>query len=438
MIDNIKPKEATSIINSLVSGVVPKIGVQHITVGRSEEINAFINALEDVRNGLSLVKFWIGDFGSGKSFMLHLLNTVALKQKFVVANADFTPDNRLYSNDGKSVILYSAIMDNIAILTKPEGGALQTLLEKWIEQVITKTAEENHISLMEIRNDQYQVLIQNSIMKTVNEITEVGGFDFGSAIVKYYEGYIKGDELLRRNALKWLKGEYSTKTEARQDLGIREIINDSNYYDMLKNFCKLFVSMGYSGFMINLDEAINLYKISTMASREKNYEKILSIYNDCFQGKVANLFINFAGTKEFLENERRGLFSYQALKSRLEANKFETSELRDFAQPVIRLMPLNHNEIFVLLKKLKLIFDFNYKIELKITDEEISSFMEEIFNKPGAAEFLTPREVIRDFLNVLNIIRQNPDVDKKRLFGEIEISDERPNDLILLDSIEEL
>ncbi|KAB1232448.1 ATP-binding protein [Chryseobacterium viscerum] len=438
MIDNIKPKEATSIINSLVSGVVPKIGVQHITVGRSEEIHAFISSLEDVKNGLSLVKFWIGDFGSGKSFMLHLLNTVALKQKFVVANADFTPDNRLYSNDGKSVILYSAIMDNIAIQTKPEGGALQTLLEKWIEQVIVKTAEENHISLIDIRNDQYLSLIQNSIMKTVNEITEVGGFDFGSTIVKYYEGYIKGDELLRRNALKWLKGEYSTKTEARQDLGIREIINDSNYYDMLKNFCKLFVSMGYSGFMINLDEAINLYKISVTATRDKNYEKILSIYNDCFQGKVANLFINFAGTKEFLENERRGLFSYQALKTRLESNKFETSELRDFAQPVIKLMPLNHNEIFVLLKKLKLIFDFNYKTELNITDEEISAFMEEIFNKPGAAEFLTPREVIRDFLNILNIIRQNPEVDKKRLFGEIEIADERPSDLILLDSIEEL
>lgn len=438
MIENIKPKEATSIINSLVSGVVPKIGVQHITVGRSEEINAFITSLDDVKNGHSMAKFWIGDFGSGKSFMLHLLNTVALKQKFVVANADFTPDNRIYSNDGKSVILYSAIMDNIAIQTKPEGGALQTLLEKWIEQVITGTAEKNNISLTDIRNDQYTGLIRSAIMKTVNEITEVGGFDFGSVIVKYYDGYISGDDQLRRNALKWLKGEYKTKTEAKQDLGVREIINDSNYYDMLKNFCKFFVSMGYSGFMINLDEAVNLYKISTAATREKNYEKILSIYNDCFQGKVSNLFINFAGTKEFLENERRGLFSYQALKTRLETNKFETLEIRDFAQPVIKLTPLDHNEIFVLLKKLKLIFDFNYKTELNVSDEDISAFMEEMFNKPGASEFLTPREVIRDFLNILNIIRQNPGADKKRLFGEIEISDERPDDLVLLDSIEEI
>lgn len=437
MIDKIKPKEATSIINSLIGGVVPKIGVQHIAVGRSEEINAVVTALEDVKNGHSMVKFWIGDFGSGKSFMLHLLNTVALKQKFVVANADFTPDNRLYSNDGKAVALYTAIMDNVSIQTKPEGGALPTLLEKWIEQVITKTAEDNKISLTEIRNEQYLGLIQTNIQKTINEITDVGGFDFGLVVMKYYEGFIKNDEQLRRNALKWLKGEYRTKTEARQDLGIREIINDLNYYDMLKNFCKLFVSMGYSGFMVNLDEAINLYKISNSAIREKNYEKILTIYNNCFQGKVSNLFFNFAGTKEVLENQRRGLFSYDALKTRLVTNKYETLEIRDFAQPVIRLLPIDHNEIFVLLKNLKAIFDSNYKTELSISDDDIKQFMEELFNKPGASDFLMPREVIREFLNILNIIRQNPTVDKTKLFGELEISDERPDELSF-NNIEEL
>lgn len=437
MIENIKPKEATSIINSLIGGVVPKIGVQHITVGRSAEIDAVVAALEDVKNGHSLVKFWIGDFGSGKSFILHLLNTVALKQKFVVAKADFTPDNRLYANDGKGVALYSAIMDNVSIQTKPEGGALPTLLEKWIEQVITKTAEEHNLSLLSMREPGNQPLVQTAIMKTINELSDSGGFDFGSVVLKYYEAYMTGDDMLRRSALKWLKGEYTTKTEARQDLGVREIINDLNYYDMLKNFTKLFVSMGYSGFMINLDEAINLYKISTAAMREKNYEKILSIYNDCFQGKISNLFFNFAGTHEFLENERRGLFSYNALKTRLETNKFESASIRDFAQPVIRLLPLDNNEIFVLLKKLKLIFDFNYKTEINVDDDDMLRFMEEMFNKPGAAEFLTPREVIRDFLNILNILRQNPGLDKNRLFSDVKISDERPDDLIL-DGIEEL
>lgn len=433
----IKSKEATAIINSLSGGVVPRIGIQHITVGRKLEIEAFTSALDDVKNGHSMVKFWIGDFGSGKSFMLHLLNTVATKQKFVVANADFTPENRLYSNDGKAVALYSAIMDNVAIQTKPEGGALPTLLDKWIEQVVSKTAQINNIPITEIRDERYFNLIQGNIMQTVNEVTETGGFDFGVVVIKYYEGYIKNDEYLRRSALKWLKGEYRTKTEARQDLGVREIINDLNYYDMLKNFGRLFVSMGYSGFMINLDEAINLYKISTANTRAKNYEKILTIFNDCFQGKVSNLFINFAGTKEFLENERRGLFSYDALKTRLETNRFETTQYRDLAQPVIKLVPLNHNEIFVLLKTLKEIFNINFDVDINISEDDIQLFMEEMFNKPGADEFLTPREVIRDFLNILSILRQNPEADKNALISDIEISDERPEESVL-DSIEEL
>jgi P-loop Domain of unknown function (DUF2791) len=438
--DTIKPKEATAIINSLLGGVVPKIGVQHITVGRSAEIEAFLHALEDVKAGHSLVKFWIGDFGAGKSFMLHLLNTVALKQKFVVANADFTPDNRLYANDGKAVALYSAIMDNVAIQTKPEGGALGTLLDKWIEQVMLRTAQEHGIPPMAIRDAEHLPRVQQAIGQTINELTDVGGFDFGLVVMKYYEGFATQDEGLRRNALKWLKGEYRTKTEARQDLGVREIIHDLNYYDMLKNFCRLFVSMGYSGFMVNLDEAINLYKISTAAMREKNYEKILTIYNDCLQGKVAHLFLNFAGTREVLENERRGLFSYQALKSRLETNKFETGQLRDYAQPVIRLLPLDHNEVFVLLQKLRAVFDQHYATQVPVTDEDIHLFMEEMFNKPGASEFLTPREVIRDFLNILSLLRQNPTADKRRLFGEIEIRDERPREVAdsLADGVEVL
>lgn len=434
---NIKPKEATEIINSLLSGTVPRIGVQYIAVGRDDEIAAVVAALEDVKNGHNVMKFWIGDFGSGKSFMFHLMKTVALKQKFVVTGADFTPDNRLYSNDWKGVSLYTALVDNISIQTKPEGGALPALLEKWIEQVINQTAADNNILLSEIRNDQYLSLIQTNILKTINEITETGGFDFGTVVMKYYEGYVKNDESLRRNALKWLKGEYRAKTEARQDLGVREVINDLNYYDMLKNFTKLFVSIGYSGFMINLDEAINLYKISTSVMREKNYEKILTIYNDCYQGKVSHLFINIAGTREFLESERRGLYGYNALKTRLEVNKYAVGGIKDFAQPVIRLLPIDHNEIFVLLKNLKRIFDYNYKVELCVTDGDIGKFMEDIYNKPGASEFLMPREVIREFLNILSVLRQNLGLTFGQLVKEVEVKDERPQD-DLLNSIEEL
>ncbi|GEM_PF-67729 len=422
---NIKPKEATAVINSLTGGVVPKIGVQHITVGRTDEVETFVKALNEVKEGHSMVKFWIGDFGSGKSFMLHLLTTVALKQKFVVTNADFTPHTRLYSNDGKSVGLYTDLMNNLAIQTKPEGGALSVLLEKWIDRAITDTARQHSIPLTNIRNDQYIPFIQETIIGTINKLSETGGFTFGLIITKYYEGFITGNEELKKNALKWLKGEYRTKTEAKSELGVSEIINDQNYYDMLKNFCRLFVSVGYNGFVINLDEAINLYKISNPSMRMKNYEQLLNIYNDCFQGKTESLFFNFAGATEVLEDSKRGFYSYRALKSRLKVNKFETREMRDFAQPVIRLMPLDHNEIFVLLKKLKIIFDFHYQTEVYFQDRDIHTYMEEMYNKPGASEFLTPREVIRDFLNILNILRQNPEADKEKLFQEITITDER-------------
>lgn len=421
----VKPKEATAVINSLISGVVPKTGVQHITVGRTNEVDMVIKSLEEVKNGHSIMKFWIGNFGSGKSFMLHLLNTVALKQKFVVTSTDFTPHTRLYSNDGKAQAMYASLMDNIAIQTKPEGGALHVLLEKWIEKVIIQTASENNIPLTDIRSPQYFNLIQSGIMKTLNQITDIGAFDFGIAVGKYYEGFINGDDQLKKNALRWMRGEYVTKTEARKDIGVSDIINDRNYYEMLKNFCRLFVSIGYSGLVINWDEAINLFKIQNPGMRQKNYEKLLSIYNDCFQGKVENLFINVAGTTEVLEDSKKGFYSYDALKTRLKTNKFETSELRDYAQPVIRLMPLNHDEIFVLLKRLKEIFDFNYNVQSDFSFVDIHSFMEEIYNKPGASEFLTPREVIRDFLNVLNILRQNPGTDKKKLISEIQIIDER-------------
>lgn len=424
----IKSKEATAIINSLGAGVVPRLGVQHIAVGRQAEVEAFTATLDEVKNGHSTVRFWIGDFGSGKSFMLHLLNTVALKQKFVVTNADFTPDNRLYANDGKARLLYTAIMDNIAIQSKPDGAALPSILSRWIEQAMTHAAHKAGLSLAEIASEEHQHLVREVIKADVEAVTESGGFDFATVVMHFFEGYIKEDEMQKRHAIKWLKGEYRTKTEARQDFGVREIVNDQNYYDMLKNFCRLFVRMGYSGFMVNLDEAINLYKISTSTMREKNYEKILSIFNDCLQGRIEHLFINFAGTLPFLENERRGLFSYDALKSRLQTNRFEQEGLVDYHQPVIKLRTLAHEEIFILLKRLKEIFDFNFGIESPVEHEDIRTFMEEIYNKPGASEFLLPREVIRDFVNILNLLRQNPGVPISRFIGELEIQDERPAD----------
>ncbi len=423
-----KPRETSAILSSLTAGVVPNIGVQHILVGREKEIDSILQSFEEIKNGNSILKFWIGDFGSGKSFMLNLLNTLALKNKFVTAKADLTPETRLYSNDGKPVAVYSQLIDSLSIQTKPEGNALPTIIEKWIETVLLKIAEETKKSPIELRDTANIGLVQTGIIKTLNQITDVGGLDFGLVLSKYFEGYSADDDNLKKAALRWLRGEYTTKTEAKNDLGVREIISDTNYYNMLKNFSNFFKQIDYSGFIVNIDEAINLYKITNSSIREKNYEKILSIYNDCYQNHGNCMMFNIAGTNEFLVNERRGLYSYQALKTRLAQNKYETNEIRDFTQPVIKMLPLDHDEIFVLLTKIKDIFDFNYSITIDFNDKDIPSFMEEIYNKPGAGEFLTPREIIKELLNILNILRQNPEVSKQELFNKIEVKENSVTD----------
>lgn len=415
----LRPKEAASIINALASGVVPHTGLQHITVGRSYETKAIVESLNNVSSGNSEVRFWIGNFGSGKSFMLQLIEALAIKTNFVVSTIDFTPETRLYSNDGKAQAVYSKIVNNLITQTDQDGDALPTILDQWIERIMSQVVAERQVDFDALSKPENQALVRNKIIETTRSFSSVGGFEFGQAVAKYYEGYANSDPELQRVALRWLKGEYTAKTDALRDLGIREIINDQNYYDMLKNLCKLFVSLEYRGFVINMDEAINLYKIAQRQPREKNYEKILSIYNDCLQGGADNIFINVGGTKQFLEDEQRGLFSYQALKSRLSGSRFETGEMRDLSQPVIFLKPLIQEEIFTLLSKLKTIFEQHHNITINCTEKHIVRFMEGHLNRPGASELLTPREVIRDFLQLLSLQRQNPDTTIDTLLEQV-------------------
>lgn len=409
-------KESTAIINALLGGVVPRIGLQHIVVGRKKEIRAFIESLQEVEQGSSVIKFWIGDYGSGKSFMLHLMRSAALERDFVVADVDFSPDHRLYSTTGKAVATYSEMINNMAIKTRREN-ALETILEKWISKMIMETAEEEGFSPHDL-SSRDEKKVEKKIIVSLNSLADVGGYDFGIVISRYFQGYMNNNENLQRAALKWLRGEYLTRTEANRDLGVRKIIDDNNYYDMMKNLSDFVVHIGYRGLMINFDEAVNLFKINHSKARESNYEKILSIYNDCLQGKATNLFINFSGTHEFLTDDRRGLYSYDALRTRLQPNRYEDHEARDFAQPIIRLVPLDHSELFALLKILLSIYQKHHNIQLEVTTDEIQAFMEEIYNRPGAQEMLTPRDVIKDFLHALNIIRQNPSYRREKIFKE--------------------
>ncbi len=418
----LKPKESSSIINALQGGVVPRTGIQHMLVGRSKETDAIIQSLENVARGNSEVRFWIGDFGSGKSFMLQLIEALALKTNFVISTVDFTPVNRLYSSDGKARALYSEIINKLITQTDQDGNALNTILDQWIEKLMGEVVSESQIDFDSLVTKENQHLVFDKIINTTKKFGSAGGFEFGQAIAKYYEGYASNNVALQESALRWLKGEYTAKTDSMRELGVREIITDNNYYDMLKNFAELFVAAGYQGFVINLDEAINLYKIAQGQTREKNYERILSIYNDCLQGRVKSMFVNFGGTRRFLEDERRGLFSYEALKGRLSFGKFEESQLVDLAQPVVYLKPLEQEDIFTLLSKLKTIFEQHYNVSVPCTRDHITQFMEGQLNRPGASEFLTPRQVIRDFLQILNLSRQNPEISVNvlldKMFGQ--------------------
>lgn len=417
----IKKRDSATILNSLSGGVVPNRGLHYIMVGRTKEAEQILKDLNDVKNGSSIVKFFIGPFGSGKTFIQALIQQIAFKENFVVTKADFTPERRLYASDGKAVATYTELMENLSISSKPDGNALKNILEKWINEVQAKVIKEKGYEALELNNPSFVKDMETEITAIVSKMDELtGGYDFARVLTLYFRGFVNDNSELQRCVIRWLRGEYRTKTEARNDLGVRTIIDDDNYYNYLKVMAKFVKQIGYSGLVINLDEAINLYKITHSKTREKNYESILKIYNDTLQGNVQGLYVTFSGTPEFLEDERRGLFSYGALKRRLESNKFETNEYRDLTQPVIKLTPLNQNDTFVLLTKLRDIHAVHHGYEPMITSEEIAAFLKKEYARPGASENLTVGDIIRTFIGALNILYQNPDLDKNEIFSTIE------------------
>lgn len=426
----IKKRDSTAILNSLSGGVVPSRGLQYVMVGRTDEAKQILLDLNNVKNGSSVIKLFIGPFGSGKSFIQALIQQVAFNEKFVVAKADFTPERRLYGGDGKAVAIYTELTKNLAIATVPEGGALPTILDKWIGDVQANVIQKKDYGSVEFDNPEFVKDVEKEITSVVSKMDELtGGYDFARILNLYFKGFIEDNNDLQRKAIRWLRGEYRTKTEARTDLGVRDIIDDNNYYNYIKVLSQFVKQIGYSGLVVNLDEGINLYKITHPQTRDKNYETILKIYNDTLQGNVEGLYISIGGTPEFLEDERRGLFSYGALKRRLQSNRFETNEYRDLSQPVIKLTPLKYNETYVLLQKLRDIHATHLEYKTTVTDEEIQRFIRQEYSKPGAEEHLTVGDIIRNFIGALNILQQNPSYDRVDMFGTNEKTDSTPSSI---------
>jgi len=407
MTENIPIRIASGLLNSLKGGVVPRVGLPYISVGRKEEIDSLLLDIETIKEGGATFRFIVGKYGSGKSFLLQMMKTYALDKGFVVVDSDLSPSKRLIGNNNQGLATYKELIKNMATKTKPEGGALSLILQKWINKLELEVMNEYSI-LKEDRN--FNKYLEIKIYNTINKISEdVNGFDFAKVILIYYKAYINQDQERMNNVVRFLRGEYRLKSEAKADLGISNIITDSNYYDYLKLLASFLTEAGYSGMLILIDELVNLFKIPHVQTRNQNYEMILMMYNECLQGKCHNLGFIMSGTLEAITDERKGLYSYEALKSRLNNSRFTTDDVRDILAPVIKLKPLTKEEVLVLLSKLTIIHAKLNNYQVKLTNEEIAEFIKIEYSRIGSNNLITVREIIRDFIEILNILFQYPD-----------------------------
>lgn len=414
---------AAVILNSLKGGVVPRIGLPYITVGREIEIQALLHDLDLIADGGASFRFLVGRYGSGKSFLIQTIRTHSMGENFVVADADLSPERRLQGGQGQGLATYRELIRNLSTKTRPEGGALPLVLDRWVKNIQRKAVEECGSSSGTVYAQTF-----HSVLETfLNPLCElVHGYDFSAVLKKYAFAFAEEDAEAKAYVVKWLRGEYRTKTEARRELGVNACIADDSWYDYLKLLAEFLTGAGYKGLVVMIDELVNLYKIPNSVTRQNNYEKILTMYNDTLQGKARHLGIIMGGTPQSIEDRRRGVYSYEALRSRLTQGRFAGEGLSDMLAPVIRLNPLTYEELLVLIEKLAEIHAGYFEYERSLSEDDLISFLRIEFGRVGSDSHLTPREVIRDFVELLDIVYQNPSVSISTLLDSEDFSFAKP------------
>jgi hypothetical protein len=408
----IRPKDRATIIQALRAGVVPRSGLHHVQVGRSDELAQLNSDIELIADGGSSIRLVIGEYGAGKTFFLNLVRLIAMEKGLIVVNADLAPDRRLHASNGQARNLFAELTRNMATRTKADGGALSSIVERFVSQSM-KDAES--------RGEVAESLIEEKLAPLEGL---VAGYDFTKVVTEYFHGATTGDEDRKSNALRWLRAEFTTKTDARNALGVRTIIDDTNIYDYLKLYSKFAQIAGYKGLLIVLDEMVNLYKLNSSVARSNNFEQILRILNDVLQGHAENIGFILGGTPEFLMDSRRGLYSYEALQSRLAENTFASAGVRDLSGPVIRLQNLSPEELYVLLSNIRNIFASGNKENFLVPDEALQAFMEHCSQRIGTAYFQTPRTSIKAFVDLLSILEQHSDTKWTDLISQIDIQED--------------
>lgn len=399
---------ASAVINSLKGGVVPRIGLPYITVGRETEIDALLHDVDIIEDGGASFRFIVGKYGSGKSFLLQTIRSHVMDKNFVVVDADLSPERRLQGTKGQGIATYKELIRNMSTKTRPDGGALTLILDRWISSIQTDAASETGLSP---DSPEFSKAVEKKIFEVIGSLSEmVHGFDFSKLLTLYYRSYIEGNDENKAKVVKWFRGEYVNKTEAKSELGVNIIISDDDWYEYIKLFAMFLKKAGYSGMLILIDELVNIYKIPNSITRQYNYEKILTMYNDTLQGKAKYLGIIMGGTPQCIEDTRRGVYSYEALRSRLAEGRFGREGVKDMLAPVIHLSPLNYEEMLVLTEKLSEIHSGLFGYEQKITQNDLINFIQVEYSRIGSDTHITPREVIRDFIELLDIAYQNPQI----------------------------
>ena len=402
---------AQTILNSLKGGVVPRIGLPYITVGRKAEVEALLHDVELIKDGGASFRFIVGRYGSGKSFLLQTIRNYVMDKNFVVVDGDLSPERRLQGGKGQGLATYRELIQNLSTKTRPEGGALTLILDRWINSVQMQVRTETGL------NDDtpaFEDAVNKKIYAVISNLSEL--------LEMYYQAYINDDEETKAKVVKWFRGEYANKTQAKKELGVDIVISDDDWYEYLKLFASFFRQAGYAGLMIMIDELVNIYKIPNSISRQYNYEKILTMYNDALQGKSKYLGIIMGGTPQAIEDKRRGVYSYEALRSRLASGKFSEAGNRDMYAPVIKLDPLTPEEMLVLTEKLAEMHANLYGYEKTITEDDLQKFIKIEYSRVGASTNITPREIIRDFIELLDIVWQNPETDVEKLLNSDKFS----------------
>ncbi|MBW2010417.1 MAG: ATP-binding protein [Deltaproteobacteria bacterium] len=418
----LRPRERDAIIQSLRAGVTPRTGLQHIQVGRVREVEALLKDIERIADGGSAFRLIIGEFGSGKSFFLQLIRSIALEKGLVTVHADLSPDRRLHATGGQARNLYAELMRNLSTRTKPDGNALSSVVERFITEARRAA-------------DVSGATVDSVIAESLSHLSElVGGYDFAKVIASYWKGYEQDNEQLKSDAIRWLRGEFTTKTDARKALGVRTIVDDAGVYDHFKLLSLFVRQAGYGGLLVNLDEMVNLYKLSSQKARVSNFEQILRMLNDCLQGSAEYIGFLLGGTPDFLFDPRKGLYSYEALHSRLAENSFaRAAGVIDYSAPTLHLANLAPEELFILLRNLRHVFASGDDTKYLVPDEALTAFLEHCSKRIGDAYFRTPRNTIKAFVDLLSVLDQSPGLNWTQLIEQVHVEEDRNTDMPLIE-----